>query len=819
MLMKKKPNQITELKHYIRANMKTDEREIIVEQVQAGSASFKFLKRMEEGRKYQECVRTIDMRGKVPYECKSYVHKNQVFWMDDISYNIYKKGMTENNEVLTNKVFESIIQGEHTLHKQKNTHQVSLPEKISNIDNQVIEDSFDSEKFMIEGEDADIHYLGYYQKRKETRLKQTTEISITLNNRSFSAKTKDISAGGLKVFFQKPVMIEIGDVINVTFTGFNKTYDAKLINIKYKILNMDYKEPDFLLNTVCVDSDNNASKFIKKFIDDQQKNIRGRKKLDIEDIKLTSDSLLTELFYTYTTPSVPFFINRNNNNDMELSTICVNAVSKETIKCFKNNNDIYDFTNFSDKSRISTLVNYTQNDGQKDPILAVFANDAGSPRILFNYDFPDTEHWNGFVRDKLKTNNIRLFKVIVRSMEKPDKRKIAYKIEKFISKAKEVIDDLMEFSENIVKAGVLVDVTSEVSDLINHSNIGKNVLNKINEITSKYSALAGNDVEILQFGYKEQRREDRYHVSVDAEVVIDEKKYSGSTSDISIKGLCLELDISDDIAYRKGDVVKVSFPLLHKRASERINLIAIPYTITCAHMDKGKPILHMKREKTKSWNDQSAFFKDLIDRNIKLIKLDTKDIETAAKSKLIGSVAVENTATIPFFVEKGNIAGGSKTTSIGLPPKSTSFTEFFEVAPDLYNFKSITHANRISKLISKAKNRNISELIIYLYKVKIEGIAKYEIYSATNDDFESPIEKYDFLTECQKHDYRVIKLSVSNVQEPDATEINSSIESLQDVSPNYAQRQLRRFNSIVTVGDVIDVTSQMIVSASSEEVD
>jgi len=813
--MKKTPQQITELKHYIRANMKTHEREIIVEKLKVGSASFNFLKRMEESRKQQECVRIIDMRGKVPYECKSYVHKNQVFWMDDISYEIYLKGMRENNDVFTNKVFESIIQGEHTNHKQKKIN-VNTPAAVIDNTEAAAPTGFDAEKFLIEGNKAEFTYLGYYQKRQEVRLKHATEISITINGKSFPAKTKDISSHGLKLFFQTPVKIDLNEEFLVSFSGFNKTFDKQLLNVRYKVLNIEYKEPDFILSTVHCDDSNDSCDFIQTFIDEQQKNIKGRKKIDFIDVELTSASMLTELYYTNVTPTVPFFIN-DNEGKLELTVICVNAINRSVIQCFKNDNDIYEFTNLSEHSRIAKLVTNTQDDGQKDPILAVYSDSHGKPKVLFDYDFPETAQWYAFVQNKLKSKNITLFKVIVRSVVNPDERKIALKIDKLKAKsqANDVVDDLVKFSDKIVKSGVLVDVTAEIRASIKTLNIDKNHLNEVTNLIVRSSALHGNDTEILQFGYKEQRREDRYHVSVDAEVLIGDKKYKGSTKDLSIKGLSIELDTSDAVGYKKGDVVEISFPVLHKRASERINLIDIPYTITCAHMENANPVLHLRREKTSSWNDQSAFFKDLIGRNIKLIKLDTKDIETSAKSKLMGSIAVENTTTVPLFIHRGKDTGSNKIVSLAMPSEPSPFVDFFEVEPGTYNFKAITHANRISKLLNKAKNKNISDLVIYLYKVQISGIAKYEIYSAILSDFESDKEKNDFLLACQEHDYRVIKLSISNVQEPDSTEVSAAIEPLQEIAPHYAQRQLKQFSSIIAVGDIIDVSNQIMLPVTS----
>jgi hypothetical protein len=88
-----KKGHVMELKHYMRPSAVAKDKELITEQVRIGSATFKFLERMESRRKNQECMLTLDMRGKVPYECKSYVHRNRVFWMDDVSCGMFLNGL------------------------------------------------------------------------------------------------------------------------------------------------------------------------------------------------------------------------------------------------------------------------------------------------------------------------------------------------------------------------------------------------------------------------------------------------------------------------------------------------------------------------------------------------------------------------------------------------------------------------------------------------------------------------------------------------------------------------------------------------------
>lgn len=812
--MNKKSTVTTELKHFIRADAHAKQREIVVEQVKAGSASFEFLKKMESRRKKHECVRSIDMRGKVPYECKSYIHKNQVFWMDDISYGIFLKGLKENNNVFTNDSFDKIINGEHTNHK---TQQAAVTQAAAQIQhstdsgNDSDSDIFRESKFQIEGKDAELFHLGYFQKRRESRIRHTTDILIHCSGKTINAKTKDLSATGFKASFTKPVNLVNGDEVLVTFTGFNNSHSARLFDVKYKVVGIEYQEPEFILRAIHNnEKDENTKAFFFNFIDEQKQNIKGRRKIDIEDIRLTAESVITELFYTISTPTIPFFIGKINKK-VHLQTICINNINKPLIQCFKNRSDSFDFTNLSESGRMEKLMNTVQEDGQSDPVLAVFMDDDAYPKVMFDYDFDSFESWQEFLLGKMSANNLKLFKVIIRNVANPDQRKLDQKIDKLKTKSENSVDDMLKYYQQITSAGVLVDVTEEICSNLKGSESDIEALKRANDQAEKFVKLSGNDVDVLQFGYTEQRREDRYHVSVDAVVHINKKKIKAITRDISLKGLCVELRSDSLAGCKKGDEVKVDFPVLHQRAKEKIKLVDMAYKITCIHYENGKPILHFKRVKTEHWNAQTGFFKDMIDRNIKLIKLDTKDIETATKSKLIGSIAVENTATLPLFILK-NTEGNGRSANIALPPMSSDLTDFFEVEPNVYDFKAITHPNRLSRLTAHLKTENVTDLIIYMYKKQIPGIAKFNIYSAIDTDFDNEAEKAEFMNICKENDYCVIKVSVSRVQKPVETEITQALDPLQEVAPHCVQRLHNHFKNIVAIGDISDISRQMIIS-------
>ncbi|HED17595.1 MAG TPA: hypothetical protein ENI64_12380, partial [Gammaproteobacteria bacterium] len=65
-----KEHNVATLKHYMRTDQNARSKHLVIEHVVSGSHTFEFLDRMKTRRRKQECVMNVDMRGKVPYECK-----------------------------------------------------------------------------------------------------------------------------------------------------------------------------------------------------------------------------------------------------------------------------------------------------------------------------------------------------------------------------------------------------------------------------------------------------------------------------------------------------------------------------------------------------------------------------------------------------------------------------------------------------------------------------------------------------------------------------------------------------------------------------
>ncbi|MGW8311581.1 MAG: hypothetical protein ACWGNB_11025, partial [Thiogranum sp.] len=103
------------VKHFKRAGISSDSKELVSEVVVDNSDTGRFLQRMEESRLTRPCFQTIDMRGRVAGECRRYAFNDRIHYLDDVSFQLFEQGLQNNNGVYTVGTFEAIMGRAHTL--------------------------------------------------------------------------------------------------------------------------------------------------------------------------------------------------------------------------------------------------------------------------------------------------------------------------------------------------------------------------------------------------------------------------------------------------------------------------------------------------------------------------------------------------------------------------------------------------------------------------------------------------------------------------------------------------------------------------------
>ena len=817
-MSEQKSESITEIKHYIRPDARARSKELVTERVQQGSMTFDFLQRMERRRVQQECQLSVDMRGKVPYECKRYNYRNRAFWMDDLTYELFANGLREHDGVFTVATFEQIMSAEHTYRAMDQSSRAQAAEAAtfgsSNpaaFDAVVTDRARDTDDGVGgSAQRPDVIRLGYYRDRCEVRLQHCMNVLLHLDGQSFPVQTLDLSPNGLRLAAKQGLRLRVDQEVAVTFTQLNQDHGFELNEVRYRVLGVESAEREFRIRMSRLqDGDPMPSAALRRFIDEQLRGAQRKRKQDFEDERLTAYSLLAEQFYTMSTPVIPFFL-AEDEHSVRLDVVCCNDNALRSLEVFRGEHDDYDFTGLAAAERISALYRHTREDGQRDPLIAVYREkDDLRPRVVADFEFENQEQWFALLSAKCNRDAFRVYKALLRPVHRPDCRKIYDNILRLSDKSIEQAEEVVCQADRHVASGVLVDMTAQFRDWgFGQRFFGAGIAQAALPMAERLAQASGAQPELLRFGYIEQRHEDRYRVSLAVDVTIANQHNKGETCDISLRGLRIQLKQLPG-GLGRGDLVQVSFPGLQKRAGGKVRLRDIPFEVTRIKMADGVAYVALKRVIDARGADVTAFFKDLIARNQGKLQPDLVDVVTAANSRLYASMTAESAATVPFFVLK-NIDTGEREVKVALPREPGSFAAFFEVAPGEHDFSPLADPQRLARMLSDLRTHKSAELVVYLYKHWVPDQSRFELRAACDADFGSAYDKFVFIREALEHDHCFVKLGLAPVCRPKETELHAVIEPLMAKSAHRANRLQSDFEQIVAVGDVTDITRQVM---------
>lgn len=805
-----------EIKHYIRPDARARNKELVTERVQHGSMTFEFLQRMERRRVRQECQLNLDMRGKVPYECKRYTYRNRVFWMDDLTYEMFSASLRENDGVFTVGSFEQIMSAEHTfraMDQQAKQERGAAPGAASEAASLPVADWERETGAPLERAEAEqrpeVLALGYYRDRREVRLQHCMNAMLHIDAQAIPVQTVDLSPQGLRLAVKHALRLEVGQQVRVSFTQLNEGGDYDLHEIGYQVLGMEAAEREYRIRmSRTQDGDPEPGRMLRRFIDEQLRGSQRKRKQDYEDERLTAYSLLAEQFYTSSTPVIPFFLASSEDN-VQLDVVCCNDNALPSMEVFRCDNR-YDFTGLSAPERVARLYRHTREDGQRDPLIAVYKEKGDDrPHVVADFEFESQEQWFAVLSAKCGRDDFRVYKALLRPVHRPDCRKIYDKIMRLSDKSIEQAEEVVCQADRHVAAGVLVDLTAQFRDWgFGQRFFGAEVAQAALPLAEKLATQRGPEPELLRFGYVEQRHEDRYRVALAVEVTANNQAHAGETCDISLRGLCVRLK-KPPAGLNRGDLVHVSFPGLQKRAGGKVRLRDIPCEVTRIETGSEGARLALKRIIDSRGAEITVFFKDLIARNQGKLQPDLVDVITAANSRLYASMAAESAATVPFFVLK-NVDSGEREVKVALPREPGSFAAFFEVAPGEYDFSPLADAQRLGRMLSDLRSHKTADLVVYMYKSWVPERSRFELRAACDADFGSAYDKFTFIREALEHDHCFVKLGLAPVCRPKETELHAVIEPLMAKSAHRANRLQTDFEQVAAVGDVSDITRQVM---------
>lgn len=826
------------VKHYRRVSANAAEKELVTEQVIAGSETASFLDKMEAKRILRPCFETIDMRGKVPGECRKYLLNNRIFFMDDVSYGLYQQGLKENNGVYTVGVYESIINGRHTNRAIREAQQAKATQsrrELNSVDHSTQANAASNgrevNKSLYQPECVP---FGYFKKRREERLQYVTAVEIQEGMKVCSGMTRDISVRGLQIVLKGVYNFVPGSELRISFGSLQEQHpEVGLRAIAYRVVESEQRDSEHQLRVQLL-GEKPAADFAN-FIVDLIERYKRKYKLDVEDDFWSVCSWLYERIYSESFMQLSFFAQADNNKRFSVQTVAVTDGNQPFVHFFRNDVDNYDFSPLCLPSRLQYLHK------EREFMLMMYREKVGNDyRIHSAADFElnNDKELSTFLRFTLAHEEHCIVKVVASGepLRELSPRKFEMVTGRLLEKSQDEVKFLRERLHELLFTGTVVDITAQIKSslgILPKQGVAQFDVQGLScwmgssrRQLPLYQEIQRSDPittpDLIRFGYVERRREDRYLAETAVEIILPSGRIAGRTRDISKRGLSVKTEAAHNI--KQGDEIFVALVSLQaKRPS--LDLSKVPYRVV--KIEAGtSTMLMLERMRNKLEHEIDDFFVELIEKNKHKLAVDINDTRGATLSRAYEGTASENAISIPFFIGREE-AGGGCLQKVAVPEGDCPLVDFMRAADGRPDFSWLTDSRLVLALYqqigqmarqSKQEQQRPSpiEIEVYCYKTPspataAAGAANPVLRVATELEFANEREREEFFQAMfASNDYRILKLMATYTLELNKLELDTAIESIRSQSKHRALKLQEQLHAIVGYGELIDMTAQVV---------
>lgn len=266
-----------------------------------------YLDRVEALRLQQECTHDLDLRQYVTEPRKRYRYRRRVYWLDADSRKLFHEGLERDGGVFTVATCEAIL-ASASLKADQCLPQ--WPVSASSVTASL------AAKLKTKGTSVhnlhDVLKLGYFEKRRQDRIKYTTRTLLIGDGSILPGRTRDISETGIKVRTSSTGSFLEGDTVTVKFPDLPGIRDEL---VRYRLIRVVQKLSEYSFSLHCEDGRSGlVIASVRSLSENQGDGHEGQLGLDAEDAALTAESLLAERHYMHSMASIPLFIARDGLN-------------------------------------------------------------------------------------------------------------------------------------------------------------------------------------------------------------------------------------------------------------------------------------------------------------------------------------------------------------------------------------------------------------------------------------------------------------------------------------------------------------------------
>ncbi|WP_299694485.1 PilZ domain-containing protein [uncultured Vibrio sp.] len=754
--------------------------EFLLSQLTEGeSPSLKLLVKMELNRIMAPCTKSIDLRGRIDNECRQFTIDGRKHWLDDIALNAYQRGT---------KKFKSYTEGAWELVMAPRMQPLAERVKVASQGDCNITNSNSPYE-------AEAINLGYDLKRKENRLKISSQVAIsTSKGDNLHGVTVDISPSGAKFKVPTAFKYSLGEVISVKFSELiEKSLEANVNQaLKFRVLGIDESYENnavkFLRTIKVSDSDILARLINESLNSDNKKNSHEN-----QDKIIRARTRGIEHAYLKHTCNLPLFF---SGSELKLALLTGN--NQPLWQYWHDERNQQALGTLFNAQRMSLLV----KPGLKGTsnVIYSFTHEHQNKVLYYSMMLPEAsrEQRQLFWHIGGKRKSWKAFKFSVFELSDTEREALANHS-----------NTLAQSSEKLTHCGILQEIGDHESAadylLSEKPRIPSSELNRFRHPR----AVMGN-IQSIYFDSQSRRKEPRYQFKSPLQLTSqDGVAANGHTLDISKRGLSLTLE--QPMVLKINDPVLVNFNEL-QLYDKKLPLNTVPYHVIRVSPN-GRTVQLVIAENAKTMRT-IAFLNGLIDQNQSKLSKKQEILPTHSLLESLHNILLSKMVSNPIFIDKPSSTLRCKIIGVNFPLNKPlallaklGHNQKFSLEPI---FKG--HSNSLlAEPLKKIEGAEPKHHEVYIASVKF-GDTIQSVHTKLVKDFASVKERILFIKKAQHlGDIYILRVTTAPIFNPLTSLFQSDLEELTRISMHQAKKLENEITAFIGYGEIEDITDEVLI--------
>ncbi|NRB23199.1 PilZ domain-containing protein [Shewanella sp.] len=754
------------------------------------SNSTRFLLKMELNRISSLCTRIIDLRHRSELPCKALIHGKQQHFLDDPAQESFLESVALYRNQYTLGVYENVIEA-HKLRKLKLR------------DGGKAQDERPATPYMAQGV-----VLGSYFNRSEERMNYSIRISVLQPNRAeVQGISLDLSVGGARIRLPLKHHFELGKPIRLKLLELGEEYYYEDLQqgVDYEIVDTQTSNEYCWMRLKRVGGSDALSKMLSNLI----RGYKFRYKVDINDVLVAATGLGFERHYLPHLPHLPLYL-ESIEAKYQITHKLLSRDNQQLEYYFQDEQDVSQLSAMLSPSRLKALLDEPENKDHQLFFCFTFHTQGGiyfysatlaelkqKDLLALFFSFGASKpSWRVF---KLAHNKIDHAKSYKASMLPGDDTNYSALTEAQLKRFTHVLQ--------------LMDLTTAESQqgYLSWGSICNSKANELKIFGQK--KVKSNPVTLLSLQFSERRNEARYSFKTQVKLSQGKLSITGSTHDISSKGLQLTLD--DATQFDKTLPIQLGFPKL-QQLSTKVQLSHLPYRLIKSRKKGG--IVHLAAVMGHTPHVGVEFINKLIIHNKdKLDKIIEANSEKKELADGLKNLLMRHLDSVPYFIEKTQKS--AKLSMIGVGTHKNVITDIFAASASQsleYNLESLLKDGHFKRdfidPIRALKPQDGLEYFETYLQISRQSQGKVRVKCISPNEIGDLDARQHFIYQSNNVGrFMALRIYRGAAGKPDLNYIRREMEYIGIHAPHKARKLEELMWRIIGVGELLDITEEVLL--------